>query len=115
MTRMTFTMISDDAHGWLKVSPEQAAELGITQDDLTEFSYIDSEGTLFAEEDCDFATVWAAHLRKYDVPAEVRDVYAQGSSYVRTLPRCRGRHPQYREAMDWLNERDARMNEEAGV
>lgn len=112
MTRMTFTMISDDAHGWLKVTSEQAATLGITQDDLTDCSYIDSDGTLFAEEDCDFATVWAAHLRKYGITAEVRDVHAHGSSYVRTLPRCRGRHPQYGAAMDWLRERDAQMNEE---
>lgn len=115
MTRMTFTFISDDAHGWLKVTSEQATKLGITHDDLTEYSYMDGEGTLYAEEDCDYATVWAAHLRKYAMPAEVRHVPVPGSSHVRTLGRCGGRHPRYGEAMDWLRERDAQMNKEAGV
>lgn len=60
----TFTFISDPGHGWLMVSPGQLADVGLTEADITPYSYRNiGTGTLALEEDCDagtFLDAWKA-------------------------------------------------------
>ena len=50
-----FRFISDAAHGWLEVSRNDLAVIGLSEADFSEFSY-KLGGMLYLEEDCDAAT-----------------------------------------------------------
>ena len=47
-----FYFFSDPAHGWLRVDRDTLTELGLTQNDFTEYSYIDIH-YMYLEEDHD--------------------------------------------------------------
>jgi len=56
-----FYFFSDPSHGWLRVDRETLAELGLNQNNFSEYSYIDV-GYMYLEEDCDapiFLSAWA--------------------------------------------------------
>ena len=50
-----FRFISDAAHGWLEVSRNDLAVIGLSEADFSEFSY-KLGGMLYLEEDCDATT-----------------------------------------------------------
>ncbi|WP_299749624.1 hypothetical protein [uncultured Tateyamaria sp.] len=84
--RTRFKFISDPSHGWLMVTPAELRAVGITEDDVTPYSYRDVSGQLIAlEEDCDaytFLHKWEAMIGK---PAEIVDA-AEGSKFIRSWP-----------------------------
>ena len=52
----TFTFESDSGHGWLLVTYAQLAKVGLSEQDITPFSYVSQTGQIALEEDCDAAT-----------------------------------------------------------
>ena len=72
--RKRFSFISDPSHGWLIVTPAELRTVGITEDDITPYSYRNVAGELIAlEEDYDahaFLRKWEAMIGQ---PAEIED------------------------------------------
>jgi hypothetical protein len=60
-----FTFISDPGHGWLIVTRDDLADVGLTEADISPYSYQSAEW-IALEEDCDAATfvkAWEAKTR----------------------------------------------------
>jgi hypothetical protein len=77
---MTYTLIEDPGHGWLKVERIELKRLGIA-DKISSYSY-QSDGYIYLEEDCDMTTFVLAKRALGEVcewrtihqdPAPVRD------------------------------------------
>ena len=85
--RTRFSFVSDPGHGWLLVTPGELRAVGITEADISPYSYRSVCGELIAlEEDCDaytFLTKWEALIGK---KAEVEDT-ADGLKFIRSWPR----------------------------
>ena len=84
---MNIDYIVDSGHGWFKVSPDQQRALGVAEGTFSKFSYIESDGTIYAEEDCDGSHVFRAAASK-SIKLNINYVIVNGDSWVRTLPRC---------------------------
>ena len=84
--RKRFSFISDPSHGWLIVTPAELRTVGITEDDITPYSYRNVAGELIAlEEDYDahaFLRKWEAMIGQ---PAEIEDA-VEGLKYIRDWP-----------------------------
>jgi hypothetical protein len=95
---MTFRFISDPGHGWIEIRPEQAAALGLTPADLTEYSYRAPNGTLYAEEDADAFTLLAAHHKATGAAPTLMEC----SGTARGFARCSGARADWRAAMAYV-------------
>lgn len=96
----SYDFLADAGHGWLVVTPEQAEAIGLKSADLTDSSYI-RNGIFYAEEDCDLATVFMLHHKRYgEIPKIGREV--DGSP--RAFRRCSGSAPKYHEAFVYLDD-----------
>ena len=84
---MNIDYIVDSGHGWFKVSPDQQCTLGVSEGTFSEFSYIESDGTIYAEEDCDCGHIFRAAEAK-GIELNINHINVNGDSWVRTLPRC---------------------------
>lgn len=108
--------LSDEQHGWAVLDPALAKDLGLTTEDFTQFSYVSSDGVIYAEEDCDAATVLAAYLRKYDVFPDVRENHV---SYApcRNYARCNGPRSEdaWQEANTFISQWQDAKRREASV
>lgn len=51
-----FIFESDPGHGWLLVTYAQLAKVGLSEQDITPFSYVSQTGVIALEEDLDAAT-----------------------------------------------------------
>ena len=72
--RKCFSFISDTAHGWLLVTPGELRAAGITEADITPYSYRDITGeTIALEEDCDAHTFLCAWEELIGQPAEIEE------------------------------------------
>jgi hypothetical protein len=57
MAKHAFVFSTDPGHGWLLVAPAELADVGLTEADISSYSYRSPDGGLLAlEEDCDAAT-----------------------------------------------------------
>ena len=88
---MKITYHSDDAHGWLFVSNELLAELKLSKDSFSPYSYHDDAG-VYAEEDCDSQIVINA-IREHKKRLVFRNLirralHHDGSHWIRDLKRC---------------------------
>lgn len=72
MTQNTFTFVSDADHGWLLVSPADLADVGLTEADITPYSY-QRDGVIGLEEDCDTGTFLQAFTLKHGDQPEIID------------------------------------------
>jgi len=84
---MNINYIRDAGHGWFKVSPDQQRTLGVSEGMFSPFSYIESDGTIYAEEDCDCGHIFRAAKSK-GIELNINPIDVSGDSWVRTLPRC---------------------------
>ena len=80
----------DPGHGWLKVSPADLGDLGITIDDISICSYArvnkDQSVSLYLEEDCDMWRFFRAYKHKYgSYPSYVTHT-TNGVSRIRSYP-----------------------------
>jgi hypothetical protein len=55
-TNMNVVFHYDSGHGWLAARKEQVVVTGLSPKSFTSCSYIDSEGTLYLEQDLDATT-----------------------------------------------------------
>jgi hypothetical protein len=51
-----FIVSTDPGHGWLLVAPEDMVAVGLTEADITPYSYRSPDGVIALEEDCDMGT-----------------------------------------------------------
>jgi len=84
---MKVDFIEDAGHGWFSISPKQQQVLGLSRDSFSEFSYIDRDGTIYAEEDCDCAHLFEA-AKARDIKLEITDIFINGNAFIRSLQRC---------------------------
>ncbi|WP_342075118.1 hypothetical protein [Yoonia sp. SS1-5] len=72
--RARFEFASDPSHGWLIVSLGELMAAGLTERDITPYSYRHPEGELIAlEEDCDARTFLAIWEKRLQRPVEFVD------------------------------------------
>jgi predicted nucleotidyltransferase len=79
-----FTFIEDPGHGWLEVTTQDLARVGMTCQNFTRYSYRRGN-TLYLEEDCDAPRFLEAWRRKNGGRPDVRPVY-QARTFIRDLP-----------------------------
>mgnify|MGYP003138802744 FL=1 len=84
---MNIDYIQDAGHGWFKISPDQQSLLGVSEGTFSPYSYIEGDGTIYAEEDCDCGHIFRAADAK-GVELNINHINVNGDSWVRTLPRC---------------------------
>ena len=84
---MNINYIRDVGHGWFKISPDQQDTLGVSEGTFSEYSYIESDGTIYAEEDWDCGHIFGAAESK-GIEININPIDVNGESFVRTLPRC---------------------------
>jgi hypothetical protein len=85
---MTLKFHYDAGHGWLAVTPEQVAQVGLTTTDFTTYSYVarDMTGTLYLEEDVD-APRFVNAAKNKGVEIVLNSVYDGDYSYIRNFHR----------------------------
>lgn len=76
--RDTFTLREDPGHGWLIVTKAELAQVGLTEADITPYSY--QRGDLIAlEEDCDLSTFIEAYRARFDFVPLIEVVHNGGA------------------------------------
>jgi len=64
---------NDPGHGWYKINRAELKELGISEQDISGFSYWD-KGCIYLEEDND-ASVLFKRLHQMGIAYRIKDVY----------------------------------------
>ena len=77
---------TDNGHGWLFVSNQLLAELKLSQESFSPYSYHDKDG-VYAEEDCDSQIVIKA-IQEHGKRLIFRELHQSGSHWIRDLKRC---------------------------
>jgi hypothetical protein len=67
----SYTHTCDPGHGWLLVTRSDLAAVGLTESDITPYSY-QSGGWLALEEDCDAGTFIEAYKAKRGTMPEIK-------------------------------------------
>jgi hypothetical protein len=67
----SFTLTCDPSHGWLLVTASDLAEVGLSESDITPYSY-QSGGWRALEEDCDAGTFIEAYKAKLGQMPEIK-------------------------------------------
>ena len=81
-----FCFTADPGHGWMIVSRDYLAALGLKQSDISAYSY--SNGIVLAlEEDCDAATFLNAFKAKFGCDANIVEHFTDYDHPVRTWNR----------------------------
>ena len=81
-----FTFFSDNAHGWLRVSHSDCADIGFTGASFSRYSYQDS-AFYYLEEDCDASKFLAAFVKKHGGMPVIHDSHTEGQSSIRRKAR----------------------------
>jgi hypothetical protein len=82
----TFTFHVDPGHGWLGVSEDDIALVGLSIDNFTRYSYR-CAGNLYLEEDCDAAVFVAAFIRRFGEEPRINEVHSNRDSLIRQMHR----------------------------
>lgn len=90
----TFIYRTDPGHGWLEVTTDDLADVGIPLSWISPCSYMRGD-TLFLEEDCDATLFVAAYKAKHGVKPEFKEHHTSNDSPIRFLPRTSGTHYSY--------------------
>jgi len=80
--RETFLFFSDPAHGWLKVSKKELAELGIA-DKITGYSYMRGDN-VFLEEDGDASLFQDKYEQKFNKKPKYDEQISNKLSKIRS-------------------------------
>lgn len=78
MKNKIFHFHSDAGHGWLAVKIADLAKLGITLDEISNYSYWRGK-TLYLEEDCDAPVFIKKFLAKYGHQPVFKETYVERS------------------------------------
>lgn len=79
----TFTLYSDPAHGWLKVSWKDLKDLGMTARDFSAYSFLDKNG-MFLEEDRDASTFLNRYQSVTGKTPKLKESVSTKSSKIRS-------------------------------
>lgn len=85
----TFYYYSDPGHGWLAVNYDDIADVGLTVDQFSPYSYV-RDTTLFLEEDCDAGLFVVAYRAKHGRPPRYVETNSNADSIIRTYKRLPG-------------------------
>jgi hypothetical protein len=81
-----FTFFIDPGHGWLKVSRYDLAELGLSDQDFTAYSFIKGD-YLYLEEDCDASKFVEVYQAKHGTRPAIKESLTNSNSRIRSYPR----------------------------
>jgi hypothetical protein len=83
--QMAIKFISDPGHGWLEVTTQACAAVGLTAQSFSRYSYRKGN-TFYLEEDCDANVFMHAFKAKFDTLPHLESVYHE-RTFIRSLPR----------------------------
>ena len=83
---MELAFITDPGHGWLLVTTGQLAEVDLTPDAFSRYSYQHGD-VLALEEDCDMAVFLTAYEAKHKEMPLIRARHLDHDAFVRNWPR----------------------------
>jgi hypothetical protein len=87
----------DPGHGWLEVTRQVAANVGLIAEDFSRYSYRDGD-TWYLEEDCDLPTFARAFRNKTGQLPHMTVKRVESDSRIRGLPSLHSRLPAF---VDW--------------
>jgi len=87
MEVMQLTWHADPGHEWLYVGPEQLERLDLSEHSFSRFSFVDADGGIYAEGDCDAGIVINA-ARGADVTLTYSEQHSDRDAPCRNMPRC---------------------------
>lgn len=83
-----FPYIQEPGHGWIAVSKDDLAKLGLSEADFSKYSYRSKDHeVLFLEEDMDALVFLRRYKEKTGRDALLSESFVKGDCYVRRLPR----------------------------
>lgn len=85
----TFYFYADPGHGWLAVTYDDIADVGLTVDKFSPYSYVRGE-VLYLEEDCDASLFFAAYRAKHGRAPKYVTTHTNADSLIRTYSRLPG-------------------------
>lgn len=85
-TQKVFTFFQDPGHGWIRVSPADCADVGLSADSFTRYSYRDAN-FFYLEEDCDASRFAEAYQAKHGCQLRIKDSHRNSDSPIRRLAR----------------------------
>lgn len=85
----TFYFYSDPGHGWLAVNYDDIADVGLTIDQFSPYSYVRRD-VLYLEEDCDAGLFIAAYRAKHGRDPAYVETSTNADSLIRTYSRLPG-------------------------
>jgi hypothetical protein len=85
-----YTFFSDRGHGWLRVTVEDCAAVGLVRSDFSWYSYCD-KNWLYLEEDCDASKFLAAYVKAVGEMPVIYDSHTNGDSVIRHKARVGNR------------------------
>lgn len=84
--RTKFAFLSDPEHGWLLISPDELAAVGMSEDDITAHSYKhETDNIITLEEDVDMPQFLRAWEQMIGRPVEIEDA-VEGIKFIRCWP-----------------------------
>jgi hypothetical protein len=85
--KKSYNFLQDPGHGWVAVPLKDLAELGLSRQDFSAYSYESKAGTVaYLEEDCD-APKFIAHFEKrFDHKPALVEKHTNNRSHVRSMP-----------------------------
>ena len=86
-TQMTFTIHTDNSHGWIEISNDDLFILGLTRSSFSEFSFQDRDG-VYAEEDMDAFAIIKSHKTLFGTEPVIKNIHFGGDHPLRNKSRC---------------------------
>ena len=80
---------TDPGHGWLAVTLNDIADVGLTPSDFTQYSYQRAD-VLYLEEDCDAGKFIDAWKLKHNAEPEILERWSNYDSIIRSFTRLPG-------------------------
>ena len=91
MTTATYKFFHDPGHGWLQVTRADCAQVGLTVEDFSPYSY-QTDTHLYLEEDCDAPRFTTAYQAKHGRVHAVEAIY-QEKTPIRSYQHMRNQLP----------------------
>jgi hypothetical protein len=87
--RDAFHFYADPGHGWLRVTEDDLADVGLTADSFSRYSYVNGP-RFYLEEDCDAGVFLDAYTAKRGAAPVIFEHHSNGDSLIPTYTRLPG-------------------------
>lgn len=81
-----FVFHIDPGHGWLQVTREDMQAVGLAPHCFSRYSYRDSRGHFYLEEDCDASKFWEAYKAKHGKAPDITERHWNRNCPIRNMP-----------------------------